>query len=46
MEQKEVKWQYKSPRIQDNLFSRSKPGLTREEIHAIIISKEIVKIRA
>ncbi len=46
-QQREVKkWQYKSPGIPDNLFSRSKAGLTREEIRSIIVSKEIVKIRA
>ena len=46
MEQKEMKWLSKSPGIQDNLFSMSKAGLTREEIRAIIVSKEIVKIKA
>ena len=35
----EVKWQYKSTGIPDNLFSRSKAGLTREEIRSIIASK-------
>ena len=40
------KWLSKFPRIPDNLFSRSKAGLTREETRAIIVSKEIVKIRA
>jgi len=43
MEQKEVKWLYKSPGIQDNLFSRSKAGLTREEIRSIIVSKARIK---
>jgi cobalt-precorrin-6B (C15)-methyltransferase len=35
----EMKWPYKSSGIPDNLFSRSKAGLTREEIRAIIVSK-------
>ncbi len=43
MEQKEMKWSYKSPGIPDNLFSRSKAGLTREEIRAIIVSKAQIK---
>lgn len=43
MEQKDVKWQYKSPGIPDNLFSRSKAGLTREEIRSIIVSKARIK---
>ncbi len=43
MEQKEVKWLYKSPGIPDNLFSRSKAGLTREEIRSIIVSKARIK---
>jgi cobalt-precorrin-6B (C15)-methyltransferase len=33
----------KSPGIPDNLFSRSKAGLTREEIRAIIVSKARIK---
>ena len=43
MEQKEVKWLYKSQGIPDNLFSRSKAGLTREEIRSIIVSKARIK---
>ncbi len=43
MEHKEVKWLYKSPGIPDNLFSRSKAGLTREEIRSIIVSKARIK---
>ncbi|MEA2052282.1 MAG: precorrin-6Y C5,15-methyltransferase (decarboxylating) subunit CbiT [Euryarchaeota archaeon] len=43
MEQKEMKWPYKSPGIPDNLFSRSKAGLTREEIRSIIVSKARIK---
>ncbi|MEA2033463.1 MAG: precorrin-6Y C5,15-methyltransferase (decarboxylating) subunit CbiT [Euryarchaeota archaeon] len=39
----EVKWQYKSTGIPDNLFSRSKAGLTREEIRSIIVSKARIK---
>ena len=39
----EVKWQYKSTGIPDNLFSRSKAGLTREEIRLIIASKTRIK---
>ncbi|MEA1957795.1 MAG: precorrin-6Y C5,15-methyltransferase (decarboxylating) subunit CbiT [Euryarchaeota archaeon] len=39
----EVKWQYKSTGIPDNLFSRSKAGLTREEVRAIIVSKAQIK---
>ncbi len=38
-----VKWQYKSTGIPDNLFSRSKAGLTREEIRSIIVSKARIK---
>ncbi len=34
-----MKWQYKSSGIPDTLFSRSKAGLTREEIRSIIVSK-------
>jgi hypothetical protein len=40
----EVKWQYKSTGIPDNLFSRSKAGLTREEIRSIIASKAEKKV--
>jgi len=36
-------WQYKSTGIPDTLFSRSKAGLTREEIRAIIVSKARIK---
>ncbi len=43
MEHKEVKWLYKSPGIPDTLFSRSKAGLTREEIRSIIVSKARIK---
>ncbi|MCK4398967.1 MAG: precorrin-6Y C5,15-methyltransferase (decarboxylating) subunit CbiT [Methanophagales archaeon] len=39
----EAKWQYKSTGIPDNLFSRSKAGLTREEIRSIIASKARIK---
>jgi len=39
----EMKWPYKSPGIPDSLFSRSKAGLTREEIRAIIVSKARIK---
>jgi len=39
----EVKWQYKSTGIPDNLFSRSKAGLTREEVRSIIASKARIK---
>ena len=38
-----MKWAYKSPGIPDSLFSRSKAGLTREEIRAIIVSKAQLK---
>ena len=38
-----MKWAYKSPGIPDSLFSRSKAGLTREEIRAIIVSKAQIK---
>ncbi len=38
-----MKWAYKSPGIPDSLFSRSKAGLTREEIRAIIVSKTQIK---
>lgn len=48
MEEKEgikhpIKWDYKSYGIPDNLFSRSKAGLTREEIRSIIVSKAKIK---
>jgi len=45
MEQKEgiLKWEYKSYGIPDNLFSRSKAGLTREEIRSIIVSKARIR---
>ena len=43
VEQKKMKWPYKSPGIPDNLFSRSKAGLTREEIRSIIVSKAKLK---
>ncbi|MBE0515845.1 MAG: precorrin-6Y C5,15-methyltransferase (decarboxylating) subunit CbiT [Methanophagales archaeon] len=36
-------WDYKSPGISDDLFLRSKAGLTREEIRAIIVSKARIK---
>lgn len=38
-----MKWAYKSPGIPDNIFSRSKAGLTREEIRAITVSKARLK---
>lgn len=38
-----MKWRYKSQGIPDNLFSRSKAGLTREEIRSIIISKARIR---
>ena len=37
------KWQYKSTGIPDNLFSRSKAGLTREEIRSIVVSKARIR---
>jgi cobalt-precorrin-6B (C15)-methyltransferase len=48
MEQKEgvkhtLKWDYKSYGIPDDLFLRSKAGLTREEIRSIIVSKAKIK---
>lgn len=48
MEQKEgikhtLKWDCKSYGIPDDLFLRSKAGLTREEIRSIIVSKAKVK---
>jgi len=39
----EQEWNYKSSGIPDNLFSRSKAGLTREEIRALIVSKARIK---
>jgi len=36
-------WQYKTTGIPDSLFSRSKAGLTREEIRSIITSKARIK---
>ena len=39
----EVKWQYKTTGIPDSLFSRSKAGLTREEVRSIITSKARIK---
>jgi len=38
-----VKWQYKTTGIPDSLFSRSKAGLTREEVRSIITSKARIK---
>ncbi len=38
-----MKWQYKSSGIPDTLFSRSKAGLTREEIRSIIVSKARIR---
>ncbi|KAF5430852.1 cobalt-precorrin-6B (C15)-methyltransferase [Candidatus Methanophagaceae archaeon] len=38
-----VDWEYKSPGIPDRLFSRSKAGLTREEVRAIIVSKARIR---
>ncbi|MDI6811252.1 MAG: precorrin-6Y C5,15-methyltransferase (decarboxylating) subunit CbiT [archaeon] len=40
---REKEWDYKSPGISDDLFLRSKAGLTREEIRAIIVSKARIK---
>ncbi len=40
---REEEWNYKSSGIPDNLFSRSKAGLTREEIRALIVSKARIK---
>lgn len=39
----EQEWNYKSTGIPDNLFSRSKAGLTRAEIRALIVSKARIK---
>ena len=36
-------WQYKTTGIPDGLFSRSKAGLTREEVRSIITSKARIK---
>ena len=43
IEQNSVDWAYKSPGIPDSLFSRSKAGLTREEVRAIIVSKARIR---
>jgi cobalt-precorrin-6B (C15)-methyltransferase len=40
---KKPEWNYKSPGIPDQLFLKSKGGLTREEIRSIIISKSKLK---
>ncbi len=40
---REKEWDYKSPGISDDLFLRSKAGLTREEIRSIIISKARIR---
>ncbi|MDI6886541.1 MAG: precorrin-6Y C5,15-methyltransferase (decarboxylating) subunit CbiT [archaeon] len=40
---REKEWDYKSPGISDDIFLRSKAGLTREEIRAIIVSKARIK---
>jgi cobalt-precorrin-6B (C15)-methyltransferase len=40
---REKEWNYKSSGIPDNFFSKSKAGLTREEIRAIIVSKARIK---
>lgn len=40
---REEEWDYKSPGIADDLFLRSKAGLTREEIRSIIVSKARIK---
>jgi len=42
-EQNSVDWEYKSSGIPDSLFSRSKAGLTREEVRAIIVSKARIR---
>lgn len=42
-EQNSVDWEYKSPGIPDSLFTRSKAGLTREEVRAIIVSKARIR---
>ncbi len=39
----EKEWNYKSSGISDDLFLRSKAGLTREEIRSIIMSKARIK---
>lgn len=38
-----IRWDYKTYGIPDELFSRSKAGLTREEIRSIIVSKARIK---
>ena len=38
-----MKWQYKTTGIPDSLFSRSKAGLTREEVRSVITSKARIK---
>jgi len=43
IEQNSVDWEYKSQGIPDSLFSRSKAGLTREEVRAIIVSKARIR---
>lgn len=40
---REKEWNYKSSGISDDLFLRSKAGLTREEIRSIIVSKARIK---
>ena len=40
---REEEWNYKSSGIPDKLFTRSKAGLTREEIRALIVSKARIK---
>ena len=40
---REKEWNYKSSGISDELFLRSKAGLTREEIRSIIVSKARIK---
>jgi len=42
-EQNSVDWEYKSSGIPDSLFTRSKAGLTREEVRAIIVSKARIR---
>ena len=39
----EKEWNYKSSGISDDLFLRSKAGLTREEIRSIIVSKARIR---
>ncbi len=38
-----IRWDYKTYGIPDELFSKSKAGLTREEIRSIIVSKARIK---